>query len=259
MMERNAITVRHAGDAGDILYFLPVVKWLCAQQNTKALFYIEAATFTRTMMVPENWRGLDRILREQPYILDVRALRHGGYVQVNGSDFRMTMQRALRFNTKARERHLVDWMLDEHKVPQEAKDQPWLTINPNPVAEVVINRSGPGRDNLIYHNQLFPWRRVLDKYGSKAVFVGTPLEHEVFCAVFGNVPHYPTADLYEAARVISGCSLFIGNQSCPHAIAESMHKRIILEVWPQGPNCLSYRPGVIHGWRDAHTIELPDL
>lgn len=261
MNERTAITVRSAGDRGDCCYTLPVVKWLCAQQGTKAVYYIEAATYTREMLTPDRWCGLDRIIREQPYILDVRELKHGNLVQINLNDFRSYMQKAFRMpGGRARERHLMDWMLDAHRVPASAANEPWLTIPPNKVAEIVINRAGPGRDGVhVYHNPLFPWRRVIDKYGSKAVFIGTPLEHEVFCAVYGPVDYYPTPDLYEAARVISGCTLFIGNQSCPHAIAAGLFKRIILEVWPSGANCIVSRPGVLNAWHDAHKIELPEL
>jgi len=98
---------------------------------------------------------------------------------------------------------------------------------------------------------------VWSKYKDQAVFVGTPEEHKVFCATCGVIPFYPTLNLAEAARVISGCDLFIGNQSAPHAIAEGLKKRIILEVWPAGANCLIFREGVIHGWNEE--IQLPEV
>lgn len=253
------ISARCAGDRGDCIYSLPVVKWFAQQNNCKAIYFIEAATYTRVMLTKDKWCGLDLILRAQPYIQDVQELRFGQMVQINLNDSRVPMTRALRSGI-GRDKALVDWMLDTHKVPRQAAIEPWLTIEPNPVAEVVINRSGVGRDSHhVYQNVTFPWRRVLDKYGSRAVFVGTPLEHEAFTAATGPIDHYQTADLYEAARVISGCQMFIGNQSCPHALAEGLKKNIILEVWPAGPNCLHHRPGVVHGWHDAHRMELPDL
>lgn len=253
------ISCRHSGDAGDIIYSLPVLKWITAQNQCKAIFYIEAATYTRVMLTRDKWNGLDLILREQSYIHDVQELRHGNMVQLNLNDFRASMTRALRVNL-GHEKALVEWMMDTHKVPRQAAIEPWLQIPPLPVAEVVINRTGVGRGgNHIYHNATFPWRRVVDLYGNKAVFIGTPEEHAVFCAVHGPVDHYKTANLYEAARVISGCKLFIGNQSCPHAIAEGLKKPIVLEVWEGGPNCLHFRDGVIHGRHDAHKLELPNI
>ncbi len=262
MTQHMALTCRCAGDRGDIIYTLPAVRWLCAQGQTKALYYIEAATYTRDMLTPDRWFGLDKILKEQPYILDVRELKHGTPSGINLNDFRAIMMRSLRVNVKARERHLMDWILEVHRIPFEARNEPWLTIDPNPVAEVVINRAGAGRDgHHVYHNHQFPWRRVLEKYGKDAVFIGTRLEYDVFTNVFGHVEYYPTPDLYEAARVISGCKLFIGNQSCPNAIAAGLFKRIILEVWPNGPNCLVDRPGVLNVWDRTgnHAVELPAL
>ena len=91
----------------------------------------------------------------------------------------------------------------------------------------------------------------------QAVFVGTEAEHEIFCGTCGKVPHFKTKDLNEAARVIAGCELFVGNQTSTHAIAEAMKKRIVLEVWREGPNCLVFRKDVIHGWDQF--VQLPDL
>jgi hypothetical protein len=73
----------------------------------------------------------------------------------------------------------------------------------------------------------------------------------------GEVPHYKTKTLLEAARVIAGADLYVGNQTATHAIAEGLKKRIILEVWPEGPNCIVHRPGVVHGW-DQY-VKLPEL
>ena len=254
------IVYKHAGDRGDCIYSLPAVKWISEQRKEKVLFLIEPASYTRERLTPDNWRGIDAIIKQQPYILDVQPFS-GQRVDYNGNDFRTLMQRALapgRATPEAKQTCLSDWMLDAHKIPRTVKGDAWLTIaDVNPVAPIVFNRSGPGRSRLVYQNPEFPWHEVWKKYKDYAVFIGAPLEHEVFCKVNGEVPYYPTPDLYQAARVIAGCSLFVGNQSCCHAIAEGMKKNIILEVWKDGPNCLHYRPGVIHGW--GHDTPMPDL
>ena len=258
--EEAMIVFKHAGDRGDIIYYLPAVKWVCEQRNDKALFLIESAPYTREQLTPDKWNGIDAIIRAQSYILDVQAFR-GQKVDFNGNDFRPLMQRSLvphRVTPEAKQTCLSDWMLDAHKIPRTAKNDAWLSLHDlNRVAPIVINRSGPGRSKLIYQNPDFPWHEAWRKYKDYAVFIGTPIEHEVFCKVNGEVPFYPTPDLYQAARVITGCELFIGNQSCCHAIAEGLKKNIILEVWRDGPNCLHYRPGVVHGW--DHSVGLPDI
>lgn len=251
------ITFRHAGDLGDIVYSLPVIRY--AGGGT---LLIEAAHYTRQLLVPENWCGIDDLLMRQPYIKSVEPWGNGVRATYNLNDFRVRLHKAFRpglpANDAAKMKSLADWMLETHGVPLTEKDTAWLSVEPVKIARVVINRTGSGRNHHnVYHNHLFPWRRVWDKYHKDAVFIGTELEHDVFCATVGEIPHCVTGTLHDAATVIAGADLFIGNQSVCHAIAEGLKKRIVLEVWPQGPNCLFFRPDVIHGW--DQNVELPEL
>jgi hypothetical protein len=244
-------TFKHSGDIGDLLGFLPVIRHFGG-----GVLYIEAAGYTRQRLTPDKWCGLDLLLKAQPYIVDVLPW-NGQQVSVNGNDFRANMGRSLR-RGEGKNKCLVDWMLEAHGVPLSAKNEAWLAVEPQVVAPVVINRTGPGRPpHHIYQNPNFPWHRVWQKYHQNAVFIGLPEEHEVFCATCGEVPYWPTENLHHAARVIAGASLFIGNQSACFWIAEGLKKNIVLEVWPSGANSLSHRPGVYNGW--DHKAELPDL
>lgn len=244
-------TFKHFGDRGDIIAGLPVIRHFGG-----GLLYIEASTYTREMLTPDKWCGLDRILKAQPYISDVQPWNRQS-VSYNLNDWRAKLFKAVRIGTH-KDKSLVDWQLEQFGIPLTAKDTAWLTIEPRKIARVVFNRTGTGRSqHHVYHNPDFPWHYVWSKYKKNAVFVGLPEEHEVFCATCGQIPHVQTKDLYEAAQVISGCDLFVGNQSCCFWLAEGMKKRIVLEVWKAGPNCLIPRPGVVHGW--DRKVELPDL
>jgi GT2 family glycosyltransferase/tetratricopeptide (TPR) repeat protein len=86
---------------------------------------------------------------------------------------------------------------------------------------------------------------VLDAVRESAVFVGTPAEHKEFVREFGIVPYQPTADLLELARVIAGAALFVGNQSCPYAIAEALKVPALQETREVDPNCVYLRPGTL--------------
>ena len=208
------------------------------------------------MLTPDKWFGLDRILKAQPYISDVQEWKNQpvGYCL---NDFRARLFKAVRMRQQ-RDKSLVDWQLEQYGIPMDAKNQAWLSVEPKKVARVVFNRTGTGREpQHVYHNPRFPWHYVWQKYRKEAVFVGTPDEHRVFCATCGAIDHVVTKDLFEAAQVIQGCDLFVGNQSCCFWIAESMKKRIVLEVWPNGPNCLVPRPDSIAGWDE--NVELPNL
>lgn len=245
------MTFRHAGDAGDIIYALPAIKYF-----GRGLLYIESAPYTRVAMTPDKWNGLDLLLKAQPYIADVKPWNRE-IVDRNLNDFRATMVRQLRQGI-GRDRHLSDWVAVTFHLPLTIKDDPWLTVEPNRIARVVINRAGAGRPpHQQYYGKDFPWGRVLEKYGKDTVFIGTKIEHEVFCAAQGKIPYYPTATLLEAAQVIAGAQLFVGNQSACFGICSGLKKPCVLEVWHQGPNVLDGRPGAVMGW--DHNVELPDL
>ena len=242
---------RCAGDLGDATFSLCIVKHFGG-----GIYLFEAANYTRVSLTPDKWKPVESLWRAQPYISDVQQYV-GQPVDINLNDFRANMFRSLRRNI-GKETSLLDWMMTAHDVPRDVANKPWLTVDPNPVAKVVISRSGAGRSQqYVYHNPRFPWHSVYQKYHKDAVFVGLPDEYELFRKLCADVPYYPTPDLLEAARVIAGAKLFVGNQSLCHAIAEGLKKDIVLEVWRDGPNCLFHRPGVVHGW-DENT-PLPDL
>lgn len=245
------LTFRHAGDIGDIIYSMPVMRAFGG-----GALLIEAASYTRQRLTPDKWCGLNELLIRQPYVQDVRPWRPAEPTNYNLNDFRARLFQALKAGY-GKEKHLGHWMCEAHGVPIHAMDTQWLTIDdPIEAASVVFARSGAGRNGVnVYHNQRFPWFRVCQKYGKDAVFIGTTEEHDVFCAAFGPIPHYKTPTLLEAARVIAGAKLFVGNQSAPHAIAEGLKKNILLEVWPEGPNCCIHRPGVTHGWDSNVTLQ----
>lgn len=240
-----------AGDRGDILAALPAVRALGG-----GIIYIEAVHWTRDYLTPNRWCGIDRILRAQPYVADVREFR-GEPIEFNLNDWRERLRIAM-FKRQHLDKNLADWQLEQYGLNPDEKKQPWLAIEPKKIARVVFSRSGAGRpSHYTYHNPRFPWHYIWEKYRKDAVFVGTEDEHKIFCATCGTVGHVVTKDLYEAAQVISGCDLFVGNQSCPFWIAEGMKKRLVLEVWPNGPNCLTNRVGAVMGFDE--NVELPDL
>lgn len=248
---------RSAGDVGDLVYQMAAVKAICGPSG-KAVIYLEAANYTRIRLSKNNWRGIDRVLKAQNYIADVLEWNPTIQCEMNCNDFRSLMQRSLRQN-QGRDVHLADWVALAHRLPTTTKDTQWITIEPVKIARVVINRAGPGRPpQNQYYNPEFPWRKVLERYGKDAIFIGTELEHQVFSSVHGEIPYYKTPSLYEAAQVISGADLVVGNQSCCVALAESMKKRIVLEVWMAGQNSsVIDPPRVTLGYNSQ--VELPEL
>lgn len=195
---------QHAGDAGDIIYSLPVVRFMGGGD-----FYLQAADFTRVKMTPERVGMFKRLLEAQYYIREVK-FHYGRATSVDLNFFRTRMTEHLWDET------LVEMHCRAFGVPETELDKPWIYAEPRREADVIINLTPR------YRNREFPWKEVYLKYGSRAAFVGSKDEHAQFVAHYGPIPHCDTKDLMDVAMVIKGSKLFIGNQSCPLAIAHAM-------------------------------------
>lgn len=202
-------------------------------------FFLTEKPWTR--QPPDFW-NIAPLVARQPYIRDVQ-LHRGEYISHNLDAFRSV---GTKENNIAA-RHC--WALG---VPDDVINQQWLFgIDPLPRAKVIINRTAR------YQNPLFPWQEVVDKYRDVCAFVGTLAEYWKFTAQFGYVRRVKTESLLDVARVIAGAELFIGNQSCPAAIAEGFKKPLVLEVFLEMPNTMFERDDVIYCTDGSLT--LPDL
>lgn len=116
---------------------------------------------------------------------------------------------------------------------------------------VIVNRTHR------YRNDSFPWTSIIDRHYDKMAFIGSGEEYQNFIGL-GNpprkIPYVPTKNLLEVAQVIAGAKVFIGNQSCPMAIALGMNKNVLQEIWHErvsedkwrgNPNCILKRPNLI--------------
>lgn len=246
------MTFQHAGDSGDILFSMPVIRALGG-----GTLLLHTAKWTREQMNDSKVQSIRSLLITQPYIEDVRWLFHDP-VDVNLNDFRSAYFRDFKKPNFPKQRNLCEWILRTHGCDPDEQNKQWLNVEPNRVAPVIINRTGAGRlAHHVYRNRDFPWKRILKEYDGAVAFVGSSAEYVDFVRDFWLVPHHKTDDLYNLASVIAGAELFIGNQSCAYAIAEGLKKPAILEVCPWLPNCLFHRSDLIHGWNAD--IDLPSL
>lgn len=245
-----------AGDIGDCIMAMPCFRALGGGE-----LLLHSERWTREPMTIEKARSIRSLLITQPYITDVRFMSEPEHVDVNLNDFRAEYFRTFKHPDFPKQRNLCEWILKTHGCGPEHQHTQWLHVEPNPVARVIINRTGPGRHaSHVYHNYRFPWGRIVKKYAGEIIFLGTEAEWIAFDNAFGRhggMQWIPTRTLLEMAQVIAGADLFIGNQSCAYAIAEGLKKPAILEVCPWLPNCLFHRPDVIHGWDGD--IDLPPL
>lgn len=219
------MTFCHSGKLGDLIYSLPVVKHLGGGSIFLRLHGMgQLSEDIANQALP--------LLLAQPYV-ESAWIWHGEHIDVDLDRFRNVPD--VR-TTNLVEAHFVG---QGEVVPLH--NAPWLTIDAKPHGRPVFARSG---DHHGWDGMWKPCLRMLDA----PLFVGSVEEHARFQELFGPLEWFATPDLAELARTIAGGSVFVGNQSCPYAIAEGLQVKAILEADLRAPNCTFHRPDVLQVW-----------
>jgi hypothetical protein len=243
---------RHSGDVGDIIYALPTIKAL----GGGVLMVGSLPGVTRAGNgVAQSIPLFQELCVRTGYVFAVVNYMHGFPDLVDLDGFRETLggvqanglggEPGLNIAEATWRAHRVGAHGPEHHATTDPPvwSAPWLKVDR---PERVDGRSVVFARSPRYRNPAFPWRRIWEAYGARAVFLGLPDEHRAFEREVGAVPHLRTADLMEAARIIAGAELFVGNQSALYAVAEGLKARTIQETCPGQPNCIFPRPGALH-------------
>jgi hypothetical protein len=237
------------GDCGDGVY----VGCILHELGGKHRFLFERCTATKGVT---NLRPLMPLMQAQPYIEECRNATAGDVIQWQSGKFRDIGAHSPTLTLIAAHlKHYNQFFRTSHRF---TGDRPWIYADKSPKSDgkIIINRT------FRYRNPNFQWKQVVDFYGDKLLFVGMPNEHEDFCNQFGYVEYKPTKDLLEAAQLIAGSLLFIGNQSVCGAIAQGLHHPIITEVAMHIPDCIFKRDNAQYCYNGEVTLpgfDKPDL
>lgn len=242
--------VSSAGDVGDCIYLLCILKNLPDGPHTLLL---EPSPQTKA----KGQEGVNRLydligplVSIQPYIKKCRIIKDKDRVDWQSAKFRI--QHYQRGQTLM-QAHLNN-LIETHGIGHDINgDEAWLECEPSKesAGRIIINRTGR------YRNPFFQWAQIVRHYRHRLLFVGLHHEWREFCGHFGYVEFRPTANMLEVAQLIAGCELFIGNQSCPNAIAEGLKRPLIQETDLTFPDCVYGRPDAQHVADGACT--LPDI
>lgn len=207
-------TFLHSGDLGDAIYALPSVRALGG-----GTIYFASRPWTRTRWGPSLLSLIALLIDESGY--GQAELHDGEWIDHDFSTYRHGGYR------------LGDTIIERQRrwVGADISLDPWLNAEPDRVSPIVINRASR------WHGFDFPWRQVVETFHDEIVFIGLPEEHFAFQKEFGKVFFVPCEDLAQAAQIIAGADLYIGNQSACNAIANALGKRSVLEVCPYAPDC----------------------
>lgn len=203
---------RHSGGFGDLILGLPVVMELGS-----GIFYL----------TEQQKSILGNLLDVQPYITKTEILSY-----IEWKNIEVTHNLDL-FRAAQRTDVVAKMYLEVFKIDFDLS-QKWLfNIEPNKIAKIVIHDTGNAR----FPGHTVDWN-ILNDYKDNCIFIGYDNDYKLFQERQLGIKRYKVANLFEYAKVIEGCDLFIGNSSCPYTIAEGLKKSLVIDLYigrPQYP------------------------
>ena len=228
------INVLHDGNAGDIMYALPLIKKLhqIASRPVNLILKVNEPMkigsgydhpLGNVMLNEKMIAGLTPLLATQPYINKVETLA-GQQI-----DLDLTLFRKAGFATDKGD--IARWVYFTAGINANLS-QAWLSVTPDKAFadKIVLARSSRYNNPLIDHSFLSQYPDL--------VFVGVKSEYDEMRKSIPGLKWHSVNNFLELAEVIAGCKLFIGNQSFPYAIAEGLKVPRLLEVFYQIPNVM---------------------
>lgn len=242
--DESVINVSSVGDLGDCVLSLATLK------HHGGVFDYYLRDNSQTKGIVNRAHLIRPLLEAQPYINAVRIWKRED-IRWASEGFRPSFHNVSDTLAGAHASHAISVGFIK-SMPDFSL--PWLTIEGDSkwAGNVVINRTPR------YNNPNFPWPQIVQHYGKRLVFVGDGHEYEAFCRSYGHVRYAITRNLLEAAQIIKGSSLFIGNQSSCMAIAEGLKHPRILEAGLQVCDCIY--PGATNAQHVIDgRVELPSI
>lgn len=248
---RRSRTYYHSGNLGDIVYALYAIK----QAGGGDLLIGPKQNHTSPCQVPTTeaqFKAFLPLLKLQPYLrkVEYRPEYPAGEIDVDLNRFRDTWN-----NWQVRHRERIDTLCKCHFhtlgiMSRFDEDDAWMRAPLRPTEPIIIHRS------LRYRSSDFPWKQLVSAYGHRIRFVGLHEEVDDFINNFGTVVFFHVRDLLQMAEIINGASVCIMNQSFPLSVAIGLRQRVMVEEWPQSPDCrfkrTNYHSGIDWGWLERN-------
>ena len=219
---------KHSGDLGDIIYSLPAMKYFGGGN----LYLVENGLSSTKYDGSSSGLDSKKIDIIKPLLETLSYIKNVEKFNFCKRDINIDFD---LFRYKGNDRkNLCEKILETFKVPLWYANEPWLQVAAKNKYPVVINRTKR------YRNNNLDYRIILNKF-KDAVFIGHAEEHADFQNTFGDIPHVETPDLLDAAEIIAGSELFIGNQSACLAVAVGLGVNIWQEYYPKHADCIFNR------------------
>jgi hypothetical protein len=198
-------TFFHSGDIGDIIAALPTIRQM---GGGDLRIGPEPQTGQREAMTKTRYEMLASLLHGQPYLRKVMfGVRKSWDIDL--SHFRQKT----RWNGAPES--LADWQARAMGLTS-VDLSPWLVAGGTheTAGRIILSRSAR------QHNPNFPWKRVLETYREKCIFIGLPGERHALEMETGfHIDHIETESFYHIASMIASAERGFYNSSAPFWVA----------------------------------------
>ncbi len=234
--DKNEYSFKHSGNAGDIIYSLPVA--IALSHDRSIHYYLNVGQKGHYGKRPHPLGGL--MLNEKmadmlkPLLLSQSYITLCEQYQNQPVDFDLDLIRSHPFPLNRG--NISRWYFYLFAVNADLS-KPWLRVEAdrNWNEYIVISRSQRYQAPGISYSFLGKYR--------KKIFVGVEAEWKEMKEQLPGIEYKPVNDFLELAKMIAGSRLFIGNQSFPFSIAEALKTKRLLEVYHLCPNVNVEGPG----------------
>jgi hypothetical protein len=255
------VKFKHSGNIGDIIYSLPCVKAMIDYYNHRndggiyvaqyLLQYGVGASYMpgvthpcgNVRMTKEIAEMLSPLFEFQKWMWKPQIADHFDEYDIDLDEFR---------NLPITYDHgsVIDWYAWTFAYDKGNICEQWIDL---------IDHGGDFLNLPIKHNKIVVGRT--SRYRAQIlcydflmgrddlIFLGTLSEYNDFAQWIPQALYHPVEDFLEAARLIAGARMFVGNQSFFYALAEAIKVPRLLECCPYTPNISQYGEnafGAIH-------------
>jgi hypothetical protein len=231
---------KHSGAFGDLIYSLPIMKYLGGgefylhlnQINWIGQHYYGSTPdpFHQGRLTEQDFEFIRSLLEAQPYVSKCDILSPSTEITHNLDRFRPLF---VGHPGNYVDIYAVAFGITDPVLRTSLRNTPWLEVPNTRVYDnasrtIAVNRTlrwipqTPGQQWQIWKEQGME---------SQAFFVGLPNEYQEFKKQIGwDIPYQPAASVLELAEYIAGSQQFIGNQSMALSLAIGLGTKFHCEL-----------------------------
>lgn len=229
IIKEDFYSFKHSGNAGDIMYAIPAMIALAKGKPIHLYLQIDQPGRYGKYPHPLGDKMLTRKIADmlKPLLMDQNGITVVEIYDGQAIDYDLDLFR--RFPIWLSRGNISRWYFLVFPTTHPLH-LPWLKVTPDDSVKdhIIVARSQRYRAPAIDYSFLSRYKKIL--------FVGVQVEFEEMKQMIPHIEYRQVDDFLQLARLIMGCKLFIGNQSFPFSIAESLKSKRLLELYYQAPN-----------------------